>query len=142
MKLVVTIILIAIAGILYFSYSQSDHANQPTFYADNEALNITVPSAIQTPESTPKKIKVNKQAHTLHTNNYQESTSDVSNRSALTSLPLAMQQQVKELSGRSHKNIQPIEVEPGVFMIPAGKGVQVVSVAVMNEDGTLSISEH
>lgn len=57
-------------------------------------------------------------------------------------LPKEMQKEIKQLSGRNNPNIQPIEVEPGVFLIPAGKGVNVVPVAVINDDGTLSIHEY
>lgn len=57
-------------------------------------------------------------------------------------LPKAMQEQIKQLSGRNNPNVQPIEVEPGVFLIPAGKGVNVVPVAVVNEDGTVSTHEY
>lgn len=57
-------------------------------------------------------------------------------------LPEKMQEEIKQLSGRNNKNIQPIEVEPGVFLIPAGKGVNVVPVAVINDDGTVSIHEY
>ena len=57
-------------------------------------------------------------------------------------LPSEMQLEIKRLSGRDDPSKQPIEVKPGVFLLPAGAGPQVVPVAVMNEDGTVSIYEY
>ena len=57
-------------------------------------------------------------------------------------LPEAMQQQIKTLRGRDNYDVQPIEVKPGVFIMPPDKNVRVVPVAVMNEDGTVSIHEY
>ncbi|WP_196161083.1 hypothetical protein [Reinekea sp. G2M2-21] len=57
-------------------------------------------------------------------------------------LPVAMQQEILQLSGRDQAQRTPIEVKPGVFMLAAGQGPRVVPVAVMNEDGTVSIHEY
>ena len=60
----------------------------------------------------------------------------------LSNLPQEMQAEIKKLSGRYNKNVQPIEVEPGVFMMPPNKTILVVPVAVINEDGTVSTYEY
>jgi hypothetical protein len=57
-------------------------------------------------------------------------------------LPPAMQAEIKQLSGRYNENVQPIEAKPGVFILPPEQSVRVVPVAVMNEDGTVSIYEY
>ncbi len=57
-------------------------------------------------------------------------------------LPTDMQQEIKQLSGRYNENVEAIEVAPGVFMMPPDKSVRVVPVAVMNQDGTVSIHEY
>ncbi len=55
-------------------------------------------------------------------------------------LPLAQQIEIAELSGRDNSNNQIVEVKPGVFLMT--NGPKVVPVAVMNEDGTVSIHEY
>ncbi len=57
-------------------------------------------------------------------------------------LPVAMQQDIRQLSGRDQAQRTPVEIKPGVFLLAAGQGPRVVPVAVMNEDGTVSIHEY
>ena len=57
-------------------------------------------------------------------------------------LPLVMQREIKQLSGREIPNATATEVMPGVFLIPADAGPKVVSVAVINDDGSVSIHEY
>jgi hypothetical protein len=60
-------------------------------------------------------------------------------------LPLEQQQEIIELSGRESdvgKSYQTMEVAPGVVAVMANNGPKVVPVAVINEDGTVSIHEH
>lgn len=62
----------------------------------------------------------------------------------LQRLPIPMQQQIKELTSRDELNrtYQTIEVEPGIVAVMINNGPRVVPVAVMNEDGTVSIHEY
>jgi hypothetical protein len=56
------------------------------------------------------------------------------------SLPSEMQEEITQLSGRDEVNTVVNEVSPGVFLM--SKGPRVVPVAVMNEDGTVTIHEY
>ncbi len=60
-------------------------------------------------------------------------------------LPMEQQQEILELSGRnsdSEEDYDIQEVEPGVFSVLKKNGPRVVPVAVMNDDGTVSIHEY
>ena len=59
-----------------------------------------------------------------------------------SNLPQEMQNEIKKLNGRNNQNLQPVEIQPGVFIIPKNKGVKVVPIAVMNKDGTVSTYEY
>lgn len=57
-------------------------------------------------------------------------------------LPQPLQQEIRQLSGRDASDAEPVEIQPGVFAMPSERRPQVVPVAVMNADGTVSIYEY
>lgn len=115
-----------------------------TFYMLKDKPNSTVKLPI-TDEHLHEKKPFTSQKHSIKPKDETEEHVHITeNNSAakLDNLPKEIQDEIKQLSGRYNNNVQPIEVEPGVFLIPAGKGVNVVPVAVINDDGTISTHEY
>lgn len=59
------------------------------------------------------------------------------------SLPVEMQTQIIDLSGRQPESQELVsfEVAPGIYATPMPKQIQIVPVAVVNEDGTVTTYE-
>lgn len=103
------------------------------------------PNTVQITAETPQHSKMDMPNIAIqNTENTQLNTQTISDNPAaqFNNLPQEMQEEIKILSGRYNKNIHPIEVEPGVFMLPPNKAIRVVPVAVMNKDGTVSTYEY
>lgn len=147
MKQILIAVIILIVGIsaFYISLKQpSNTVKQPLKVSKQEV------------ESTEHSAELTKQAHVTSvdplavnspvSNNHNSQLSSqiiLDNPAAqFDNLPIEMQEEIKRLSGRYNKDVHPIEIEPGVFMMPHDKGVRVVPVAVINEDGTVSTHEY
>jgi hypothetical protein len=146
--LIVLILLVVVSSTLYISFNQP---NNTVALPVMDNLSILKGEKSVEPElelSNASQVNaINAPAHNSSTNvkdNVQVNVSAIAGNSAVhfNNLPKEMQDQIKQLNGRNNKNAKPIEVEPGVFLIPAGKGVNSVPVAVINEDGTVSIHEY
>ncbi|MBU2862318.1 hypothetical protein KO489_00530 [Reinekea forsetii] len=62
------------------------------------------------------------------------------NAKKIETLPVAMQQEIQSLSGRDNSATTLVETQPGVFLMT--NGPRTVPVAVINEDGTVTIHEY
>ena len=58
----------------------------------------------------------------------------------IETLPVAMQQEIQSLSGRDNSATTVVETQPSVFLMT--NGPRTVPVAVINEDGTVTIHEY
>jgi len=94
---------------------------------------------LKEPNNIPKKNHQVKAPVNTQTNKHLGSNNPAAQ---FNNLSQEIQNEIKTLNGRNNKNIQPIEIQPGVFIMPKNKRVRVIPVAVMNEDGTVSTYEY
>ena len=157
-RIITVTLFLVVASALYFLLTQPNNAvQQPAIVNKNNVSqqsinpkgisNKTVSSKLNQspqPNKVTASIPQSTKKITQSKINSQQSNQDMSDNSAaqFDNLPLEMQEEIKKLSGRYNKDVEPIEIEPGVFMMPHNKGIRTVPVAVVNDDGTVSTYEY
>lgn len=141
--LVVLSVLIVSATAAYIALLMPKPNSTETQVTETAALTPQTPASPSVPEpddnqpvATPHQSTA-KPEEDDHEDDHSHGADDVN----FESLSLEIQDEILRLSNRPDQPGVPIEVSPGLFKLPSTHVPKIVPVAVINEDGSISITE-